>query len=59
VPRPRGAGENDKARKAIAAGYQELLARAEKISQVEWGRSFLFNVPEHRTIIELWEGIAQ
>jgi tetratricopeptide (TPR) repeat protein len=52
-------GENDKARKAVAAGYQELLARAEKISQVEWGRSFLFNVPEHRTIIELGRNRAR
>jgi hypothetical protein len=51
-------GDSGSARKAIEAGYCELITRAEKISQVEWGRSFLFNVPEHRTIIELREGIA-
>jgi predicted ATPase len=51
-------GENDKTRKAVELGYHDLIARAEKISRVEWGRSFLFNVPEHRTIIELWEEIA-
>jgi tetratricopeptide (TPR) repeat protein len=52
-------GESDNARAAIKAGYDELIARAEKISRVEWGQSFLFNVPEHRTIIELQEGIAR
>jgi class 3 adenylate cyclase/predicted ATPase len=51
--------ENDRARKAIEAGYQELIARAEKISRVEWGRSFLFNVPEHRALIDLWEQITK
>jgi class 3 adenylate cyclase/tetratricopeptide (TPR) repeat protein len=51
-------GENDTARKAIEAGHQELLTRADKISQVEWNRSFLCNVPEHRAISALWEGIA-
>jgi tetratricopeptide (TPR) repeat protein len=52
-------GENDTARKAIEAGYDELITRAEKISQVEWGRSYLFNVPEHRALIDLWEQIAK
>jgi class 3 adenylate cyclase len=51
--------EKDKARQAIEAGYNELITRAEKISRVEWGRSFLFNVSEHRMIIELWEEIAR
>ena len=51
-------GESDNARQAIEAGYYELIARAEKISRVEWGRSFLFNVPEHRALIDLWEQIA-
>jgi class 3 adenylate cyclase/predicted ATPase len=51
-------GDNDSAREAIEAGYQELIARAEKISRMEWGRSFLFNVPEHRALIDLREQIA-
>jgi class 3 adenylate cyclase/predicted ATPase len=51
-------GESGLARKAIEAGYDELMTRADKISQLEWGRSFLVNVPEHRAIIELWEQIA-
>jgi hypothetical protein len=50
--------ELDKARKAIEAGYQELIQRSEKISRLEWGRSYLFNIPEHRALIELWEQIA-
>jgi hypothetical protein len=50
--------EEDKARKAIEAGYQELIKRSEKISRLEWGRSYLSNIPEHRAIIELWEQIA-
>ena len=45
-------------REAIENGYRELVARAEKISQLEWGRSYLFNIPEHRALIELWEQIA-
>jgi tetratricopeptide (TPR) repeat protein len=52
-------GDSDKTRRAVELGYHELITRAEKISQVEWGRSFLFNVPEHRTISELWEEIVQ
>ena len=51
-------GDSDIARKAIESGYNELIARAEKISKMEWGRSYLYNVPEHRAIIELWEQIA-
>jgi glutathionylspermidine synthase len=50
--------EDDKARKAVEAGYQELIARSEKISRLEWGRSYLSNIPEHRTLIELREQIA-
>jgi tetratricopeptide (TPR) repeat protein len=50
--------EEDKARKAIEAGYQELIKRSEKISRLEWGRSYLSNIPEHRALIELWEQIA-
>jgi class 3 adenylate cyclase/predicted ATPase len=45
-------------RQAIEAGYRELITRLEKISQLEWGRSYLYNVPEHRALIALWEQIA-
>ena len=51
-------GEDDTARQATEAGYQELITRSEKISRLEWGRSYLANIPEHRALIELWEPIA-
>jgi len=50
--------EADQARQATEAGYQELLMRSEKISRLEWGRSYLSNIPEHRALIALWEQIA-
>jgi tetratricopeptide (TPR) repeat protein len=50
--------EDDKAREATEAGYQELITRSEKISRLEWGRSYLSNIPEHRALIELREQIA-
>jgi tetratricopeptide (TPR) repeat protein len=48
-------GDTTKALAAIRAGHDELMTRAEKISEPEWRRSFLENVAEHRTIVELWE----
>jgi tetratricopeptide (TPR) repeat protein len=51
-------GEEEKAHKAIAAGFEELIGRSEKISRLEWGRSYLSNIPEHRTLIELWEQLT-
>ena len=52
-------GEGALAFKAIEAGYDELITRAEKISNIEWGHSFLYHVPEHQAIIELWEKIIR
>ncbi len=51
-------GDYDIAHKAIEAGYNDLISRVEKISKVEWGRSYLYNVPEHRAVIERWEQTA-
>jgi hypothetical protein len=31
------------------------MTRAEKISDPDWRRSFIDNIPEHRAIFELWE----
>ncbi len=50
--------EPDQARAAVEAGYRELTDRAEKISDPEWRKSFLENVPEHRAITELWERLT-
>jgi class 3 adenylate cyclase/tetratricopeptide (TPR) repeat protein len=46
------------ARRAIGAGYGELLVRAGKISLPEWRRSFLEQVPEHRHISERWKQLV-
>ena len=48
-------GDRETARKAIEVGYGELQAHADRISNAEWRKSFLENVPEHRAITELWE----
>jgi class 3 adenylate cyclase/predicted ATPase len=51
-------GEGEQARVAVEAGHRELMARAEKISDPEWRKAFLGDVPEHRTIVEMRETIA-
>jgi hypothetical protein len=49
------AGQHEKSRAVIASGYRDLIARAEKISNPEWRTSFLRNVIEHRTMLEMWQ----
>lgn len=51
-------GDTTKALAAIKAGHDELNTRAEKISELEWRRSFLENVAEHRMIVELSESTS-
>lgn len=41
----------------IEIGYQDLMQRAEKISDIDWRQSFLENVSENRAIVEMWEKI--
>jgi hypothetical protein len=48
-------GELETSRAALAAGYRDVMARAEKISDPEWRQSFLENVPEHRALVAQWE----
>lgn len=48
-------GDTAESRRAIDAGYRELMVRADKISNVEWRKSFLENVAEHRAMIEMYE----
>lgn len=48
-------GQRDAAHAAIEAGYRELQSRAENISNADWRKSFLENVPEHRAIVEMWQ----
>jgi len=48
-------GEGEQTKAAVEAGNRELMNRAEKISNPEWRKVFLENVPEHRAVIEMWE----
>jgi tetratricopeptide (TPR) repeat protein len=48
-------GDADTSRAALEAGYRDLLARAEKISDAAWRQSFLDHIPEHRALAALWE----
>jgi hypothetical protein len=48
-------GDPQTSRAAVEAGYRQLMTRAEKISDPDWRRSFIDNIPEHRAIFELWE----
>jgi len=36
-----------------------LMERADKISDPDWRKSFLENVPEHLALIEMWEGLSR
>ncbi|MGB8646992.1 MAG: adenylate/guanylate cyclase domain-containing protein [Anaerolineae bacterium] len=40
-------------RTVVEAGYRELMARAQRISDPEWRQAFLENFQEHRTLIEM------
>jgi tetratricopeptide (TPR) repeat protein len=51
----QAAGDSSAVRAALEAGYQELYARAGKISDPDWRQSFLENIPEHREIARLVE----
>lgn len=42
-------------REVIAAGYHDLMKRADKISDATWRQSFLENVAENREIVKRWQ----
>jgi tetratricopeptide (TPR) repeat protein len=44
-------GDAERARLALEQGYGELMARARKIGDPNWRRSFLTKVPEHRRLV--------
>lgn len=48
-------GESQKAQQVVKSGYNDMLNRADKISNRDWRKSFLENVPEHRQLIKLRE----
>jgi tetratricopeptide (TPR) repeat protein len=45
-------GDQERARQAIIQGCQDLSERAARISDPEWRRSYLENVPENRKLFE-------
>ncbi len=51
-------GDAERSRAGVEEGYRDLIQRAQKISSIAWGKSFLENVPEHRAIIERQDRIA-
>lgn len=52
------AGDETLFRATVEAGYDELKARADRISDGEWRDAFLNKVPEHRMLIEMWRQLA-
>ncbi|MEZ4644173.1 MAG: BTAD domain-containing putative transcriptional regulator [Chloroflexota bacterium] len=40
----------------LSAGYDDLMRRAEKISDATWRQSFLENAVENKAVVERWEG---
>jgi tetratricopeptide (TPR) repeat protein len=48
-------GDAKKYTAATREGYQLLMEMAEKISDPDMRRSYLENVPEHRSMVELWD----
>ena len=51
----REAGEQERSVAATREGYAVLKGMADKISDPDMRRSFLENVPEHRTMVEMWD----
>ncbi|UCF61739.1 MAG: hypothetical protein JSV37_03390, partial [Anaerolineaceae bacterium] len=51
----REIGDSEKSAAAAQIGYEVLMEMANKISGPGMRRSFLENVPEHRTMVEMWD----
>jgi tetratricopeptide (TPR) repeat protein len=47
--------DTEKSAAATHEGYEVLMEMANKISDPDMRRSFLENVPEHRTMVEMWD----
>ena len=48
-------GDEEKYKLALQAGYDDLIGRADKISDQTWRATFLNNIPEHQKIVSLWK----
>ncbi len=51
----REIGDSENCAAATRAGYEVLMGMADKISDPDMRRSFLENVPEHCTMVEMWD----
>ncbi len=48
-------GDNSTACAAVEAGYHDLVARAARISDPVWRKSFLEDIPGNVALAEMWE----
>ena len=55
----REAGDTEQSAAATVEGYEVLMEMADKISDPDMRRSFLKNVPEHRTMVEMWDRVGE
>ena len=51
------AGDEERCKLALQAGYNDLIGQAEKISEMDWQVSFLNNIPEHQEIASWWQKV--
>jgi class 3 adenylate cyclase/tetratricopeptide (TPR) repeat protein len=50
----KAVGEDEQSAIAIEEGWNEMMSRADNISDASWRESFIENVPEHRELSALW-----
>jgi len=48
-------GDEENYKQVLESSHQALMKVANMKNMPGWGQSFLENVPEHRTLIEMWE----
>jgi len=48
-------GDDERSAIAVEEGWNELMRRADSISDASWRESFIENVPEHRELSALWD----
>lgn len=48
------AGEQEAEARVIQSGYQNLIKRADLISDPDWRKTYLDSFPEHRALVERW-----
>jgi len=51
----KAVGDDDRTAIAVEEGWNELMSRADNISDASWRESFIENVPEHRELSAMWD----